>query len=92
MAQTRLYGTLCDNGHKNYGAPAHKAIQCTAISVSEQGRWEADANGSRHAVFRYAVRAANSQYETGGCCLPDDGGTIGFDKMSAYRLPRGDSD
>ena len=37
VAQTRLYGTLCDNGHKNNGAPAHGAIQCTAISVSEQG-------------------------------------------------------
>ena len=37
VAQTGLYGTLCDNGHKNYGVPAHRAIQCTAVSVSEQG-------------------------------------------------------
>jgi hypothetical protein len=32
-----LYGTTCDNNHPNYGVPTHRAIGCTAISLTAQG-------------------------------------------------------
>jgi hypothetical protein len=47
-------------------------------------RWEKDASGERRAVFRFAVPAAASRYRTGGCCLPDGDGSMGFARSTAY--------
>jgi hypothetical protein len=37
-----LNGISCDRGHRNYGIPKHRAIRCTAISLTPLGeslRW-----------------------------------------------------
>jgi hypothetical protein len=37
-----LNGISCDRGHRNYGLPKHRAIRCSAISVTPYGeslRW-----------------------------------------------------
>lgn len=47
-------------------------------------RWETIEGGARRAVFRYEVSAQRSRYQSGGCCLPDGDGTIGFRKQTGY--------
>jgi VWFA-related protein len=47
-------------------------------------RWEKIEGGGRRAVFRYKVSAQRSRYQSGGCCLPDGDGTIGFRKQTGY--------
>jgi hypothetical protein len=37
-----LNGVSCDRGHRNYGIPKHRAIRCSAISLTPLGeslRW-----------------------------------------------------
>jgi hypothetical protein len=47
-------------------------------------RWEKVEGGGQRAVFRYIVFAQRSKYQSGGCCLPDGDGTIGFRKQTGY--------
>jgi VWFA-related protein len=47
-------------------------------------RWEKIEGGRQRAVFRYMVSAQKSGYQSGGCCLPDGDGTIGFRKQTGY--------
>jgi VWFA-related protein len=47
-------------------------------------RWEKIEGGGRRAIFRYEVSAQGSRYQSGGCCLPDGDGTIGFRRQTGY--------
>jgi VWFA-related protein len=47
-------------------------------------RWEKDPFSGRRAVFQYAVSAAASRYEVGGCCLPDGNSDIPFKLLAPY--------
>lgn len=46
-------------------------------------RWELDAAGPR-AVFQYIVPQPSSHFQTRFCCLANSGGTVPFNRTSAY--------
>ncbi len=65
--------------------PVLKAVR-DAIASPRGLRWKhwEEASGERRAVFSFAVPALDSQYEVGGCCLPDDDSSRPFNKMTGY--------
>jgi VWFA-related protein len=64
--------------------PVLGAVKGALANGVTWSRWEKDASGEGRAVFRFAVPAAASRYRTGGCCLPDGDGSMGFAKSTAY--------
>jgi VWFA-related protein len=64
--------------------PVLGAVKGALANSVTWSRWEKDASGERRAVFRFAVPAAASRYRTGGCCLPDREGNMGFGTSTAY--------
>ena len=64
--------------------PALGAILSALTGNVVWSGWEKGENGSRLAVFRYAVPLSDSRAETSGCCLPNDDGQIPFRTRAPY--------
>jgi VWFA-related protein len=84
LEHERKMGTLSTYG--TFGpvlsAVEHALARPGALTWS---RWEKDSSGAVRAVFRYSVPASASEAATGGCCLPDGNGRIGFQKWTGYQ-------
>ncbi|HEY1501657.1 MAG TPA: VWA domain-containing protein [Acidobacteriaceae bacterium] len=83
LEREKKLGTL--NTYGTFG-PVLGAVESALANAGDlrwKG-WEKGRGGGVRGVFRYSIPATASHSETGGCCLPDGDGRIGFQKRTAY--------
>lgn len=81
LAQEMKIGNLSTYG--TFGPALGVILSALNGSVVWSG-WETGEDGSRLAVFRYAVTLSDSRWGTSGCCLPDGDGHVPFSAFLPY--------